>query len=800
MALTTPYKSGSISSVNGTSLVGTGITFASTDVGRLIILTNGNGKLQHRKIVTYTSATEVEVDHAWDTTPWLDTVQDVEPSTGDSFVVSYLQSDSAFTGETQVTDSGEQVRIDAINLSGGAYVHFTNKQVDLNSSYIRIGLGAGMIFGWYKYIAGEDAQVTDSCHIIDDSLGVVANSPASWGTGGSEFGMLDIYGGTILVDEGPVFWRLYCNDGANKMQSRIINAQSFGEYGIGCRVDGNRSIFIATIVGTNNVNSACNARTAVSRISITAIDSLQAGYVWLHSTQGGASGRLIFPRLNNLDKVIRSNNSGNSGNKVMEVIAKKSEVDQIPVFIQGGGSVSGTHTFRYGNLLKPNYVDDSNSVITDTIKTAVIDSTNTIVDTEDVTTGSRSELFIRHSDIATRDGNMVLENSDGTLPSYVTKYAPYELNSFLFGKQINSAIVTAEDFYGTTQTLLNDLVLTETDKATIDGYEEIDTPQKFYDKANAYLYDNYEGQSETLVSRDGNTIDAGSYNMVVDASAGSAFAISGNTITIKATTFIGNILTDGTATLFNGAKVIGRYKDTITLPWEVKNVEATSRIQLYNTTKDSLVHTEKLNGTAGQLIDVIGSYTGTEISVNDIIRLRVTCVVGTSAMLPVELTGVATATGIIFSVDQKADEIYNDNAIDGSAVTTLTADYNSPMGVDVSDGDGTASVKEIYAFFTYSTTTEDGVDLWFNGMTAVDNANYLVNSDVADIKIQNIGTNSVVVSGGRIYRADGLSVLHAEDGDKPLVIDSGALVLNILPQVKEGLDSNSKIKLIPALL
>ena len=309
------------------------------------------------------------------------------------------------------------------------------------------------------------------------------------------------------------------------------------------------------------------------------------------------------------------------------------------------------------------------------------------------------------------------------------------------------------------------------------------------------LYDYYQyqlGESANMqyaedFTKIGSAFDLGSWDLVVDGC-----------------TYTGDITTNGIITRLNDGKIIGTATDIngtiVLLPWSVKNVEATSRIQLYNTTKDSLVHTEKLTGTAGQFIDVTGSYTGTDISVNDIIRLRVTCVVGATAMLPVELTGVATATGIIFSVDQKADEIYNDNAINGSAVTTLTADYNSPMGVDVSDGDGTASVKEIYAFFTYSTTTEDGVDLWFNGMTAVDNANYLVNSDVADIKIQNIGTNAVVVSGGRIYRADGLSVLHAEDGDKPLVIDSGALVLSILPQVEEGLNNNSNIKLIPALL
>jgi hypothetical protein len=381
----------------------------------------------------------------------------------------------------------------------------------------------------------------------------------------------------------------------------------------------------------------------------------------------------------------------------------------------------------------------------------------------------------------------------------------------------------AEDLVGlntleSTVKMTPDLVVSETTKSVVDAYTSIDTPQKFYDIAKSYLVGNYAGEASPLVSRDGNTIDAGSYDVVVDASAGSVFAISGNTLTIKATTFIGNILTNGSATLSNGAEVIGTFKDTTTLPWEIKNVEATSRIQLVNLSKsNALVHTEKLSGSAGDFIDVTGSYNGSQISVGDIIRLRVTCVVAKEAMLPVEKTGVATATGITFQVDQQADEIYNSNDIDGSQVSktnnptsgTLTADYSVPqMGVDINDGDSTASVKEIYAFFTYATTTADGVENWFGGIRAIDNANYEVKVANADIKLQNISaTSSVVVTDGRMYRDDGESILYAENGDKPIVMDSGALVTSIQPQVEAGLNANAKIasinnnsKLIPSLL
>jgi hypothetical protein len=377
----------------------------------------------------------------------------------------------------------------------------------------------------------------------------------------------------------------------------------------------------------------------------------------------------------------------------------------------------------------------------------------------------------------------------------------------------------AEDLVGldtlqSTVKMTPDFIITENSKTTVDAYTSIDTPQKFYDIAKSYLVDNYAGELSPLVSKDGNTIDAGSYDVVVDKNAGSAFAISGNTLTIKATTFIGNILTDGTATLLNDAEVIGRFKDTTTLPWEIKNVEATSRIQLVNVTKsNALVHTEKLSGSAGDFIDVTGSYNGSQISVGDVIRLRVSCVVDAEAMLPVEKTGVATAAGITFQVDQQADEIYNLNAINGSEVSktlnssdgTLISDYGDPMGIDIDDSDGTASVKDIYAFFTYSTTTEDGVEQWFNGMTAINQNNYQINVGNADIKIQNVGSNAVVVGGGRLYRDDDRSVLVAGNG--PITMDSGAMAINVQPQLEETLNANAKLssvnnnaKLIPSLL
>jgi hypothetical protein len=357
--------------------------------------------------------------------------------------------------------------------------------------------------------------------------------------------------------------------------------------------------------------------------------------------------------------------------------------------------------------------------------------------------------------------------------------------------------------------LSDDTTITETDKLLVDAYTEIETPEKFYDRAKSYLTDNYAGEETTIVSKAGNEIDLGSYNLVIDSSASSAFAFDGSTITIKAATFVGNLTTTGTITLTNSS-VEGTYTDAngtnIILPWSVSNVEATATLQLYNVTKDIEVVNQVVAGVAGNKVVDSGTYTTSEIEAGDNIRLRITCQAGASALLPYEAFAVASAAGVSFRADQKADEVYNANAIDGSAVTTLTADYPN-VQIDISDGDGFADSRELYAFAVYQSTTSEGIDKWFNAITAIDLVNYRINTANADIKLQNTGSVPLVITGARIYRDDGTSVLHAEVGDQPMVQDTGELVQYIAPQIDGAMNANAKLdkvtkntNLIPALL
>jgi len=338
------------------------------------------------------------------------------------------------------------------------------------------------------------------------------------------------------------------------------------------------------------------------------------------------------------------------------------------------------------------------------------------------------------------------------------------------------------------------------------AYTEISDSNKFYDRAKAYLLDNFAGETQTIVIRDGSTINARTYDVVVDDQATDVFAFNGTTITIKASSFVGNIQTTGTITLLNNAEVIGTYGSNTVLPWEVTNVEATATLQLFNITKNLEFENGIVTGIAGTKVTSSGTYTGQEVSVGDNIRLRITCQAGTSAFLPYEAFGIATSVGISFEANQQADTIYNDNGINADNLTTLSADYPN-VQIDISDSDGIADAKEVYAFYVKQSTTATGIEQWFGAIDAIDHMNYQINTSKVDLKLQNTGNIPLVVSGARIFRDDGQSVLHANTGDQPMTQDTGQLLQYIKPQVNSAMNENVKLdgvsknsKLIPALL
>ena len=198
------------------------------------------------------------------------------------------------------------------------------------------------------------------------------------------------------------------------------------------------------------------------------------------------------------------------------------------------------------------------------------------------------------------------------------------------------------------QVLVTDLLISETTKATVDSYTELETPQKFYDRAKSYLYDNFQGEANTIVSREGNLIDCGSYDLVVDATSATAFSIAGNTITIKASTFTGDITTTGTITLQNGASFIGTFTDTngttTVTELTLTGLQSNSEIRIYQAGTTTEIDGVENSGTAF-------STTTIESSV-DIVVFNV-------GYIPVRLLAVDTSSNVTLPIQQRLDRNYN---------------------------------------------------------------------------------------------------------------------------------------------
>ena len=123
--------------------------------------------------------------------------------------------------------------------------------------------------------------------------------------------------------------------------------------------------------------------------------------------------------------------------------------------------------------------------------------------------------------------------------------------------------------------IISDFNISESNRATVNAYTTIDNLDQLYDRAKSWKVTTANIEYPTIstqpVTADGTVLDLGNRNLLVDASAGSAFAINAgtNTITIKSTaalvkgTKFSSIKTSGTVSTANGASLKFGYENPI---------------------------------------------------------------------------------------------------------------------------------------------------------------------------------------------------------------------------------------------
>jgi hypothetical protein len=210
-----------------------------------------------------------------------------------------------------------------------------------------------------------------------------------------------------------------------------------------------------------------------------------------------------------------------------------------------------TIAFRYNFK-----VQDASNVAIQNAKVFIVDGHSDVVVNAEST--DANGLIDPH--LFNYDGDVCLQNSTFA-GNAKTNRASHVRSAYKYGfLSKNDAVTIDQDTKDFTALLLN-LNITETNKVAVDAYTEIDTSAKFYDRASAYLEDNFGTYLDFVVNRSGSLIDAGAYNVTIDATASTAFDITGNLITIKASIFTGDMTTTGVITLANGVSFNGTRTD-----------------------------------------------------------------------------------------------------------------------------------------------------------------------------------------------------------------------------------------------
>lgn len=192
-----------------------------------------------------------------------------------------------------------------------------------------------------------------------------------------------------------------------------------------------------------------------------------------------------------------------------------------------------------------------------------------------------------------------------------------------------------------------------------------------------------------------------------------------------------------------GANVYDQQFATISAP----NLISGTRVRIYNNTDGIEIYNNVMSGAG---FSQSFNYTSDKT-----VTLTATYTSGATAKLGLSATGIFTATGVTFLDSQSDDTVYNGYAIDGSTVTGFSADYaqddvNLTMATNF-------TAANLYAWWIYNTTTEDGIRNFFGGITALDAANIENDASVVDLFLDNSTADFIYQTDSiRFFKSNGV--------------------------------------------
>jgi hypothetical protein len=251
--------------------------------------------------------------------------------------------------------------------------------------------------------------------------------------------------------------------------------------------------------------------------------------------------------------------------------------------------------------------------------------------------------------------------------------------------------------------------------------------------------------------------------------------------------------------------------------FNLPNVPDGSTVGFYNiTTATELQWTASVSGGAGISFTMI---PGTHYTVGDVVEVRALKVSGVTATQEYTFNTTTSAGGgtITLSTALTPCAAYNTIGVDGSAVTGVAADYvNDEINLTVA---ANFNFGDVFAWWKYNLTSQQGMDEFWGAITALDAANFRVNTSVVSLYMDNTTATSIhQLDNRRFYRDDDTypvleptsggggidivwknQILIAETGTSGLTgPESAQLFAAALETTAQAIKSNTN--LIPALL
>lgn len=214
-----------------------------------------------------------------------------------------------------------------------------------------------------------------------------------------------------------------------------------------------------------------------------------------------------------------------------------------------------------------------------------------------------------------------------------------------------------------------------------------------------------------------------------------------------------------------------------------------SRVQLYDVTNAVELYNGVVTDTSlTKLVPYVSDFS---------CMVRVMYMSGVTAKMFEEFTQTCGVDGFSRVISQTDDVIYNANAIDGSAITTVTID-DGTLTVEVDTG--SISWQQLYAYETYWLFTEEGIRDESRFIEAVDAVNYLF----TDFKIKNVSSPSspLAITGGYGRDASTLAAIDLVDNTGGTIFCAPDHVIGYssVADSADLADIKAKTKLIPAAL